>query len=109
MSAQEETVETLLGLVRSTHSPWVLMKDSSAEDRFLRELAIQHPLMIKDAFFYSYFRSLRVVDKGVSAELSSGRAGEGSLGSWSWGTLSIRTLRGQQEGLGDLACSTLSL
>uniref|UniRef100_A0A8C8VW56 Leucine rich repeat containing 43 n=1 Tax=Peromyscus maniculatus bairdii TaxID=230844 RepID=A0A8C8VW56_PERMB len=66
VSAQEETVETLLGLVRSTHSPWVLMKDSSAEDRFLRELAIQHPLMIKDAFFYSYFRSLRVVDKGVN-------------------------------------------
>ncbi|KAL6081648.1 hypothetical protein STEG23_007863, partial [Scotinomys teguina] len=65
-STEEETVETLLDLVRSPHSPWVLLKDSSAEDHFLRELAIQHPLVIKDTFFYSYFRSLRVVNKGVS-------------------------------------------
>ncbi|KAH0502232.1 Leucine-rich repeat-containing protein 43 [Microtus ochrogaster] len=66
LNAGEETVEALLGLVRSSHSPWALMKGSSAEDHFLRELAIQHPLMIKDTFFYSYFRSLRVVDKGVT-------------------------------------------
>ncbi|XP_057621512.1 leucine-rich repeat-containing protein 43 isoform X2 [Chionomys nivalis] len=66
VSAGEETVEALLGLVRSSHSPWALMKGSSAEDHFLRELAIQHPLRIKDTFFYSYFRSLRVVDKGVT-------------------------------------------
>ncbi|NP_001276750.1 leucine-rich repeat-containing protein 43 isoform 2 [Mus musculus] len=63
---EEETVEALLGLVRSNHSPWAMLKDASAEDRFLRELAIQNPLMIKDTFFYSYFRSLRVVNKGVS-------------------------------------------
>uniref|UniRef100_F7FJD5 Leucine rich repeat containing 43 n=1 Tax=Rattus norvegicus TaxID=10116 RepID=F7FJD5_RAT len=63
---EEETVEALLGLVRSSHSPWAMLKDSSAEDRFLRELAIQNPLTIKDTFFYSYFRCLRVVDKGVS-------------------------------------------
>uniref|UniRef100_H0WTA5 Leucine rich repeat containing 43 n=1 Tax=Otolemur garnettii TaxID=30611 RepID=H0WTA5_OTOGA len=63
---EEETVETLLGLVRSPHSPWALLKDSSDEDHFLRELAIQNPLMITDTFFYSYFRSLRVVDKEVS-------------------------------------------
>ncbi|XP_031193676.1 leucine-rich repeat-containing protein 43 isoform X2 [Mastomys coucha] len=66
MVPEEETVEALLGLVRSNHSPWAMLKDSSAEDRFLRELAIQNPLMIKDTFFYSYFRCLRVVDKGVS-------------------------------------------
>nr|XP_035940927.1 leucine-rich repeat-containing protein 43 isoform X1 [Halichoerus grypus] len=59
----EETVEALLGLVRSPHSPWALLEGSSAEDRFLRELAIQNPLVLKDTFFYSYFRSLRVVDK----------------------------------------------
>ncbi|XP_052024601.1 leucine-rich repeat-containing protein 43 isoform X2 [Apodemus sylvaticus] len=63
---EEETVEALLGLVRSNHSPWAMLKDSSVEDRFLRELAIRNPQMIKDTFFYSYFRSLRVVDKGVS-------------------------------------------
>uniref|UniRef100_G3TH14 Leucine rich repeat containing 43 n=1 Tax=Loxodonta africana TaxID=9785 RepID=G3TH14_LOXAF len=66
VSAGEETVEALLGLVRSPHSPWALPRDSSEEDCFLRELAIQNPLMIKDAFFYSYFRSLRLVNKGVS-------------------------------------------
>nr|XP_058896660.1 LOW QUALITY PROTEIN: leucine-rich repeat-containing protein 43 [Kogia breviceps] len=63
---EEETVDALLGLVCSPHSPWALLEGSSAEDRFLRELAIQNPLMLKDSFFYSYFRSLRVVDKQVS-------------------------------------------
>lgn len=67
MNPGEETVEALLGLVRSPHSPWALLEDSSAEDRFLKELAIQNPLMFKDSFLYTYFRSLRVVDKQVSA------------------------------------------
>ncbi|XP_059975442.1 leucine-rich repeat-containing protein 43 [Mesoplodon densirostris] len=62
----EETVDALLGLVCSPHSPWALLEGSSAEDCFLRELAIQNPLMLKDSFFYTYFRSLRVVDKQVS-------------------------------------------
>ncbi|XP_046302062.1 leucine-rich repeat-containing protein 43 isoform X3 [Marmota monax] len=66
VSPGEETVEALLGLVRSPHSPWALVEDSSAEDHFLRELAIQNPLMLKDTFLYSYFRSLRMVDKQVS-------------------------------------------
>ncbi|KAJ8779291.1 hypothetical protein J1605_012753 [Eschrichtius robustus] len=61
----EETVDALLGLVCSPHSPWALLEGSSAEDRFLRELAVQNPLMLKDSFFYTYFRSLRVVDKQV--------------------------------------------
>lgn len=65
-SPGEETVEDLLGLVCSPHSPWALLEGSSAEDRFLRQLAIQNPLMLKDTFFYSYFRSLHVVDKQVS-------------------------------------------
>ncbi|KAK2102813.1 Leucine-rich repeat-containing protein 43 [Saguinus oedipus] len=66
VSPGEETVEALLGLVRSPHSPWALLNDSNAEDRFLRELAIRNPMMIRDTFFYSYFRSLRVVDKEVT-------------------------------------------
>jgi hypothetical protein len=77
VSPGEETVEDLLDLVRSPHSPWGLLKDSSAEDRFLRELAIQNPLMLKDTFFYSYFRSLRVVDKKVSAG-----SGYRNIGMW---------------------------
>lgn len=60
-------MEALLDLVRSPHSPWALLEGSNAEDRFLRELAIQNPLVLKDTFFYSYFRSLRVVDKQVRA------------------------------------------
>ncbi|XP_062038822.1 leucine-rich repeat-containing protein 43 [Lepus europaeus] len=63
---EEETVEALLDLVRSPHSPWALPSGSSTEDQFLRELAIQDPLLLKDSFFYSYFRTLRVVDKEVS-------------------------------------------
>lgn len=66
MGPGEETVDALLGLVCSPHSPWALLEGSSAEDRFLRELAIQNPLMLNDSFFYTYFRSLRVVDKQVS-------------------------------------------
>ncbi|KAI5761682.1 LRRC43 [Gulo gulo luscus] len=62
----EEAVEALLGLVRSPNSPWALPEGSSAEDHFLKELAIRNPLVLKDTFFYSYFRSLRVVDKQVS-------------------------------------------
>uniref|UniRef100_A0A2K5PVW0 Leucine rich repeat containing 43 n=1 Tax=Cebus imitator TaxID=2715852 RepID=A0A2K5PVW0_CEBIM len=66
VSPGEETVEALLGLVRSPQSPWALLNDSNSEDSFLRELAIRNPLMIRDTFFYSYFRSLRVVDKEVT-------------------------------------------
>ncbi|KAK2502281.1 hypothetical protein MC885_013781 [Smutsia gigantea] len=62
----EETVQDLLDLVCSPHSPWALPEGSSAEDRFLRELAVQNPLMLKDTFFYSYFRALRVVGRQVS-------------------------------------------
>ncbi|XP_078193674.1 leucine-rich repeat-containing protein 43 isoform X1 [Callithrix jacchus] len=66
VSPGEETVEALLGLVRSPHSPWALLNDSNAEDSFLRELAIRNPMTVRDTFFYSYFRSLRVVDKEVT-------------------------------------------
>ncbi|KAM5199566.1 leucine-rich repeat-containing protein 43 isoform 2-T3 [Hipposideros larvatus] len=65
-SPGEEPMEELLDLVCSPHSPWAPLEGSSAEDRFLRQLAIQNPRMLKDTFFYSYFRSLQVVDKQVS-------------------------------------------
>ncbi|XP_066116751.1 leucine-rich repeat-containing protein 43 isoform X1 [Saccopteryx bilineata] len=65
-SPWEETVGDLLGLVCSPQSPWALLEGSSAEDSFLRQLAVRNPLMVKDDFLYSYFRSLRVVDKKVS-------------------------------------------
>ncbi|ELK26323.1 Leucine-rich repeat-containing protein 43 [Myotis davidii] len=62
----EETVEDLLDLVCSPQSPWALLEGSSAEDLFLRQLAIRKPQMLKEDFLYSYFRSLQVVDKEVS-------------------------------------------
>ncbi|XP_037365765.1 leucine-rich repeat-containing protein 43 [Talpa occidentalis] len=65
VSPGEETVEALLDLACSPQSPWALPEGSSAEDRFLRELAIRSPPVITDGFFFSYFRSLRVVDKEV--------------------------------------------
>ncbi|XP_023600807.1 leucine-rich repeat-containing protein 43 [Myotis lucifugus] len=63
---EEETVEDLLGLVCSPQSPWALLEGSSAEDLFLRQLAIRNPHMLQEDFLYSYFRSLQVVDKEVS-------------------------------------------
>ncbi|XP_043833194.1 leucine-rich repeat-containing protein 43 [Dromiciops gliroides] len=63
---EEETVESLLRLVQSKKSPWAQHKDSTMEDQYLRELAIQNPLLIGDAFLFSYFTSLRVVNKGVT-------------------------------------------
>ncbi|XP_038619500.1 leucine-rich repeat-containing protein 43 [Tachyglossus aculeatus] len=61
----EESLEALVELVHSPHSPWVLPEDSSAEDHYLRELAIRNPHVLRDSFFFSYFKCLRVVDKGV--------------------------------------------
>lgn len=67
-------MDALLGLACSPSSPWALPEGASAEDRFLKELAIRKPWQIKDSFFYSYFTSLRVVDKkaGVPGGLSEG-------------------------------------
>uniref|UniRef100_F6WRG1 Leucine rich repeat containing 43 n=1 Tax=Ornithorhynchus anatinus TaxID=9258 RepID=F6WRG1_ORNAN len=61
----EESLEALVELAHSPHSPWVLPEDSSAEDHYLRELAIRNPHVLRDTFFFSYFKCLRVVDKGV--------------------------------------------
>lgn len=75
-------MEDLLGLVCSPQSPWALLEGSSAEDRFLRQLAIRNPQMLKEDFLYSYFRSLQVVDKQVSAgswHLHSDRGDRGDL------------------------------
>ncbi|KAM9095542.1 leucine-rich repeat-containing protein 43 [Sarcophilus harrisii] len=63
---EEETVSALLRLVQSRKSPWTHPKDATMEDQYLRELAIHNPLIIEDDFLFSYFTSLRVVDKGVT-------------------------------------------
>ncbi|XP_074061651.1 leucine-rich repeat-containing protein 43 isoform X2 [Macrotis lagotis] len=63
---EEETVDTLLRLVQSAKSPWAQPEDSTMEDQYLRELATQNPFIIDDAFLYSYYTSLRVVNKGIT-------------------------------------------
>ncbi|XP_073168989.1 leucine-rich repeat-containing protein 43 isoform X4 [Lepidochelys kempii] len=62
----EESLETLLEFVSSQDSPWALPPDCSPEDQHLRELAVQSPQLIRDNFIFLFFRSLRIVDKGVN-------------------------------------------
>uniref|UniRef100_A0A8C3IQM3 Leucine rich repeat containing 43 n=1 Tax=Chrysemys picta bellii TaxID=8478 RepID=A0A8C3IQM3_CHRPI len=62
----EESLETLMEFVSSQDSPWALPPDCSPEDQHLRELAVQSPQLIQDNFIFLFFRSLRIVDKGVN-------------------------------------------
>ncbi|XP_037734653.1 leucine-rich repeat-containing protein 43 isoform X1 [Chelonia mydas] len=62
----EESLETLMEFVSSQDSPWALPPDCSPEDQHLRELAVQSPQLIRDNFIFLFFRSLRIVDKGVN-------------------------------------------
>uniref|UniRef100_A0A8C4YQT6 Leucine rich repeat containing 43 n=1 Tax=Gopherus evgoodei TaxID=1825980 RepID=A0A8C4YQT6_9SAUR len=62
----EESLETLMEFVSSQDSPWALPPDCSPEDQHLRELAVQSPQLIRDNFLFLFFRSLRIVDKGVN-------------------------------------------
>lgn len=80
-------MDALLGLACSPSSPWALPEGASAEDRFLKELAIRKPWQIKDSFFYSYFTSLRVVDKkaGARGESVSLTLGHPTQGGWEGG------------------------
>ncbi|XP_067395680.1 leucine-rich repeat-containing protein 43 isoform X2 [Emydura macquarii macquarii] len=62
----EESLETLMEFVSSPDSPWALPADCGPEDQHLRELAVQSPQRIRDNFIFSFFMSLRIVDKGVN-------------------------------------------
>uniref|UniRef100_A0A674JV13 Leucine rich repeat containing 43 n=1 Tax=Terrapene triunguis TaxID=2587831 RepID=A0A674JV13_9SAUR len=62
----EESLETLMEFVSSQDSPWALPPDCSPEDQHLRELAVQSPQLIRDNFIFLFFRSLRIVNKGVN-------------------------------------------
>ncbi|XP_028566407.2 leucine-rich repeat-containing protein 43 isoform X1 [Podarcis muralis] len=63
---EEESVESLTDYLRSLGSPWALPADCSPEDQQLRELAVQAPRDIKDSLIFSYFKSLRIVNKNVT-------------------------------------------
>uniref|UniRef100_A0A8C0H6U6 Leucine rich repeat containing 43 n=1 Tax=Chelonoidis abingdonii TaxID=106734 RepID=A0A8C0H6U6_CHEAB len=62
----EESLETLMEFVSSQGSLWALPPDCSPEDQHLRKLAVQSPQLIRDNFIFFFFRSLRIVDKGVN-------------------------------------------
>ncbi|XP_028680353.1 leucine-rich repeat-containing protein 43-like [Erpetoichthys calabaricus] len=57
---------TLTELLRTAQSPWHHEDDWSLEERQLKELAVRSPEAIEDSFVFSYFKSLRFVDKGVT-------------------------------------------
>uniref|UniRef100_A0ABM5F2N9 Leucine-rich repeat-containing protein 43 isoform X1 n=1 Tax=Pogona vitticeps TaxID=103695 RepID=A0ABM5F2N9_9SAUR len=70
-SPDEETVEALTEYLRSLGSPWALPPDCSPADQQLRELAVLSPQSMKDHFIFSYFTSLRLVNKNVT-EIDAG-------------------------------------
>ncbi|XP_058014776.1 leucine-rich repeat-containing protein 43 [Ahaetulla prasina] len=66
LSPNEETVEALTTFLRCPDSPWALASDCSPAEQQLRELAVQHPQIVRTGFICCYFRSLRIVNKGVT-------------------------------------------
>ncbi|KAM3825978.1 MLX-interacting protein isoform 2-T2 [Vipera latastei] len=66
LSPNEETVEALTEFLRCPDSPWTLPPHCSTPEQQLRELAVKHPQIVRTSFVCSYFRSLRIVNKGVT-------------------------------------------
>uniref|UniRef100_A0A8C7E754 Leucine rich repeat containing 43 n=1 Tax=Naja naja TaxID=35670 RepID=A0A8C7E754_NAJNA len=66
LSPNEETVEALTEFLRCPDSPWALPPDCSPPEQQLRELAVQRPQIVRTGFVCCYFRSLRIVNKGVT-------------------------------------------
>ena len=63
---QQEMVESLIDLATAKQSPWLVSYEWSDEAQYLREVAIKSPWIVDDQFVWSYFRTLRILDKGVS-------------------------------------------
>ncbi|XP_014109126.1 PREDICTED: leucine-rich repeat-containing protein 43 [Pseudopodoces humilis] len=61
----EETLETLLELLRDQHSPWALPPDCSPQDQLLREVAVLAPELLHGSRVFQIVKSLRILDKGV--------------------------------------------
>nr|XP_020458044.1 leucine-rich repeat-containing protein 43 isoform X2 [Monopterus albus] len=65
-SAGAEETDTLLDLLNCPHSPWHHVEPWSPQAAALRQLAVLTPHRLRTDFIYSYFTSLRIVDKSVS-------------------------------------------
>lgn len=61
-----EKTETLEELVRRRKSPWNLDYSWSDEAKQLREIAVRSPWLIDENFVLSHFKTLRIVDRGVT-------------------------------------------
>ncbi|XP_072520921.1 leucine-rich repeat-containing protein 43-like [Salminus brasiliensis] len=61
-----EEEDALLELLRSPPSPWQEEGSWSPQALALRELAVKTPEVLKGNFIYSFFTTLRIVNKGVS-------------------------------------------
>ncbi|XP_030272338.1 leucine-rich repeat-containing protein 43 isoform X2 [Sparus aurata] len=65
-AAETEDTGALLDLLSCPHSPWMYDESWSPQAPALRQLAVLAPERLHAAFIYSYFTTLRIVDKGVS-------------------------------------------
>ncbi|KAM8960744.1 leucine-rich repeat-containing protein 43 [Pelodytes ibericus] len=63
---ENENLDSLIDLLNSDYSPWMLEDSCNPEAQLVRQLAVTSPESISDKFIYSYITSLRVVDKEVS-------------------------------------------
>lgn len=70
-AAETEDTGALLDLLSCPHSPWMYDESWSPQAPALRQLAVLAPERLHAAFIYSYFTTLRIVDKGVSAMIFS--------------------------------------
>ncbi|XP_036382154.1 leucine-rich repeat-containing protein 43-like [Megalops cyprinoides] len=61
-----EEQEDLIELLTSPLSPWRQEESWSPQATALRQLSIRTPARLSDSFIHEYFRTLRIVDKGVS-------------------------------------------
>lgn len=75
MPPGEETPEALLELLRDQHSPWALPPDCSPQDRLLREVAALAPELLQGSRIFQAVKSLRILDKEVSAAAGARKAG----------------------------------
>lgn len=70
-AAETEDTGALLDLLSCPHSPWMYDESWSPQAPALRQLAVLAPERLHTAFIYSYFTTLRIVDKGVSVMIFS--------------------------------------
>ncbi|KAG7489265.1 hypothetical protein JOB18_008184 [Solea senegalensis] len=64
--AETEDTDALLDLLNCPHSPWHHEVSWSPQASGLREVAVLSPERLHKDFIYKYFKTLHIVDKGVS-------------------------------------------